>query len=101
MIFLIQYFPDAPQAAVIVYEGGAEDIRDQNTIDSPVRSPAGSDCTRSASFYDAPGFDLFPKGSDDWLKYEKTPDSPSHVSTTSLLPAVDISGIDKPATTGC
>jgi hypothetical protein len=97
-------FLDAPQAAVIVYEGGAEDIRDQNTIDSPVRSPAGSDRTRSASFYGAPNsprFDLFPKGSDDWLRHEKTPDSPSHVATTSPLPVANISGVDKPATTGC
>jgi hypothetical protein len=78
---------------VIVYEAGAKDIRDQNIVDSLVRSPAGSERTRSSSYYDAlvaPGFDLFPKWSDDWVRYEKTPDSPSHVSTISLLPAADI-----------
>jgi hypothetical protein len=74
-----------------------------NIVDSLVRLPTRSERTRSASYYDAPnapGFDLFPKESDDWLRYEKTPDSPSHVSSTSPLPAADTSGVDKPATTG-
>jgi hypothetical protein len=68
-----------------------------------MRSPVGFEHTRSASYYDAPdapSFDLFPKGSDDCLKYDKPLDSPSHISSTSSLPTANISGVDKPDATG-
>jgi hypothetical protein len=84
-----------PQTVVIVESSCiVGDIGGKPPVDSPTRSPAMSDRTRSASYHDAPdapSFEIFPIGSLEWLHFNKK---------SATLPDTDLSCVEKPVAAG-